>query len=112
MNNTAYLLFQEIEDNIRDTPTPEILCTTREKSKRSTISDENILFYWTLLSVDIDNEQDSMFLLREIIQLWLTVRGHSIPGQWLEIYKNSKSKTTKSSKSLRKTLKQGDTCSK
>ena len=62
--------------------------------------------------VDIDNEHDSMFLLREMIQLWLTVHGDSIAGQWLEIYKNSKSKTTKRSKSLRKTLKQGDTCSK
>ena len=42
-----------------------------------------------------------------IVELWLTIRGFSIAGQWMEIYKKCSSRTTKKSKSLRKTLKQG-----
>lgn len=55
VNDTAYLLFREIEDNIRDKLThrlqkssapPEI--NQKEEIISSTISDENIQFYWTL----------------------------------------------------------------
>ena len=60
-----------------------------------------------MLSVDIDGEEESVELLRDIVELWLTIRGFSIAGQWMEIYKKCSSKTTKKSKSLRKTLKQG-----
>ena len=113
VNDMTFLLFREIEDNVRD----KLKCRLQSSSSSncqneeiisSAIGDENIQFYWALLSTD--DEQDSMSLLRELIELWLTIRGHSIAGQWLEIYKNSQSKTTKKSKSLHKILKQGVTC--
>ena len=111
----TYLLFREIEDNIRDKLKCQLQPSSSNRQSKeeiisSAIDDENIQFYWMLLSTDIDDEQDSITLLRELIELWLTIRGHSIAGQWLEVYKNSQSKTTKKSKSLRKTLKQGATC--
>ena len=114
VNDMTYLLFREIEDNIRDKLKCRLQpfssnCQDKEEIISSAIDDENIQFYWTLLSTDIDDEQDSITLLRELIALWLTIRGHSIAGQWLEVYKNTQSKTTKKSKSLRKNLKQGVT---
>lgn len=39
------------------------------------------------------------------MELWLTIRGFSTAGQWMEVYKNIKTKTTKKTKSLHKTLK-------
>ena len=60
-----------------------------------------------MLSADINDEEESVELLRNIVKLGLTIRGFSIAGQWMEIYKKYSSKTTKKSKSLRKTLKQG-----
>ena len=60
---------------------------------------------WSRLSVDIDTEHNDALLLKEIIGLWLTIRGFSIAGQWLEIYKNNRALTTK--KYLRKILKRG-----
>ena len=36
------------------------------------------------------------------------IRGFSIAGQWMEVYKNNKASTTKKSKSLGKTLKRGE----
>ena len=70
--------------------------------------DEDVQFYWSMLSVEIDAENNAAVLLREIVELWLTIRGLSVAGQWLEIYKNNKSLTTKKSKSLRKTLKRSE----
>ena len=71
--------------------------------------DEDVQFYWSMLSIDIDTELNAALLLKEIVELWLTIRGYSIAGQWLEIYKTNKVLTTKKSKSLRKTLKRGET---
>lgn len=67
--------------------------------------DEDVQFYWSMLSLDIDTEQNAALLLKEIVELWLTIRGFSIAGQWLEIHKNNKVLTTKKTKSLPKTLK-------
>ena len=68
--------------------------------------DEDVLFYWSILSIDLDIEHNAALLLKEIVKLWLTIRGFSVAGQWLEIYKN-RALTTK--KSLRKTLKRDQT---
>ena len=54
----------------------------------------------------IDDDEDSAELLRDIVTLWLTIRGHSIAGHWIEIYKQSSHTNTKKSKSLRKSLSQ------
>ena len=39
----------------------------------SVLSNENIQFYWSMLSTDIQDEQSSQGLLREIVELWLTI---------------------------------------
>ena len=113
VNDMAYLLFREIEINLRDKltkllqPSATVQLDRKEELITSTAQDDTIQFYWTMLSADIDGEEESVELLRDIVELWLTIRGFSIAGQWMEIYKKCSSKTTKKSKSLRKTLKQG-----
>ena len=96
INDMAYLLFREIENNLRDKLTYQLHPSSalseldkKEQLVSTALNDDNVQFYWTMLSTDIDDEQDSMELLREIIELWLTIRGHSIAGQWMEIYKRS-----------------------
>ena len=71
--------------------------------------DNDVQFYWSLLSIGIDTEDNAALLLKEIVELWITIRGFSIAGQWLEIYKSNRQVTTKKSKSLRITLKRGRT---
>ena len=56
------------------------------------------------MSTDLEISNLAEELLRDIIELWLNIRGFSIAGQWMEVYKH-KSTTTKKAKSLRKTLK-------
>ena len=63
----------------------------------SIASDDNIQFYWTILSVDITSEENACKVLKKIIGIWLTVRGYSIAGTWLEQHleiskRNSKKK--------------------
>ena len=71
----------------------------------TTLQDEDVQFHWTLISLDIDNEDYTTELLQEIIALWLTVRGYSVAASWMEQYKIHNRKTTKKSSSLRKGLK-------
>ena len=42
--------------------------------------DDEILFHWDLLSGQLSNEA-SILLLKEIIQVWMTIRGHACPCQ-------------------------------
>lgn len=141
INDTAYLLFKEIELNVRK----HLLLTLPQKSsnvassdKQESIisavtSDDNVQFYWTLLSVDIESEDQAVKLLKEIMGLWLTIRGFSIAGTWMEYClndtltkeskkgnvsakstkgraspksRNAKDKATNNTKGLRKQLKQ------
>ena len=63
-----------------------------------------IRFHWSLLSVDCDGSTE---LLREILSLWVTIRGGSIAGCWMEQYKRVSKETSKTA--LRKGLKQKST---
>ena len=61
----------------------------------SVLLNDNVQFYWIMLSTDIQDEQTSQDLLREIVELWLTIRGFSIAREWMEMYKRFSSKATK-----------------
>ena len=52
-------------------------------------SDELVQFYWTLLSVDIESEEEAVKLLKEVIGLWLTIRGFSIAATLMEQYREA-----------------------
>ena len=58
-----------------------------------------------MLSFDISNVENAIKLLWEIVTLWITIRGFSIVGEWLEKYKQDKKSGTRKNKSLRKELK-------
>ncbi len=48
------------------------------------IENEDIQFYWTLLSQDIENPDDSVAALCDAEQLWVTIRRYSMVGSWME----------------------------
>ena len=48
-------------------------------------NNDSVQFFWTMLSVDIDGEEQVVNLLKEIIGLWVTIRGFSIAGTWMEL---------------------------
>ena len=62
----------------------------------------NILFYWELIS-DLEQEK-SMILLHDVIELWFTVRGFALTNRLFEEYKQASKSNIKGKKGLRKTL--------
>ena len=71
----------------------------------SVAQDEDVLFYWSMNSVDIPEESHSAELLSSFISLWVTIRGFSIASMWMEDYKQA-AKITKAKHSLRKGLRE------
>ena len=66
-------------------------------------SDEDVLFAWSLLTVHLP-EIDSHWLLSDIIQLWMTIRGYAIASRLVEDFKAAINQTTKEKKPLCKQL--------
>ena len=106
-NEVTYKFFVSIETEVR-TILPSHMTKTKvsrgsfkqgviEKVVRS----PDIQWHWTLVSQCMDSEDDAIELLKEIVTLWVTVRGFSITATWMEMYKqekkenNNKEKRTK-----------------
>lgn len=69
------------------------------------ISDnEEVQFHWCLISQLIVSYEDQQILLKDIVTLYITVRGFSIAARWLEDYKKMSKKSTYTSTGLRKSL--------
>ena len=108
--DSTYTLFTEIEVRVRKQlfvsfdrrSTDEDL---RESIIDSVSSDEDIQFYWTILSVDIESEDQATVVLKQIIGLWLTVCGFSIAGKWMDQYLQISKQSTAKKKGLRTELK-------
>lgn len=110
MNDETFRLFGEIEIKVQ-WHLMEVLkrsasaSSTRQVIVDAVASDDNVQFFWVLVSFDITKEKDAVLLLKEIIGLWLTIRGFSVAGTWLEEYKKKSKSNSSKSKGLRKGLK-------
>lgn len=107
LNDIVFSLFIEIEKMVRILLPKQVLKSECDKDLfKMTIHDqilknEEIQFYWTLLSQNIVLPEDAEVLLAEIIKLWVTIRGYAIAASWMEVYKK---KTSQKSTGLRKSL--------
>ena len=93
-NDIAFVFFREVEVRIQKKLTLSFNRVLIVEDQRDVIisavaEDETVQFYWTILSVDIDREDLAVKLLKEMIGLWLDIRGFSIANAWLEKYKNT-----------------------
>ena len=59
-------------------------------------SNSGIQFYWSVIEDGLDDDV-SQKLLAEGVQLWLSIRGFSIAGAFVEQYKRTAKQTTKKS---------------
>ena len=114
VSDCAYNLFVAIEIAMQVELTNHIhssykLSADESRKKKKEIIDgvmgnDDILFHWNTLAIDISNQQDSMELLGHIVELWMTIRGFSISKAWMDKYKRlAQAETAK--KSLRKEMK-------
>lgn len=91
LNNQAFTLFVEIEKQTRVLLTSHMLKKTSEDLKDGVISkvvdSDGVQFHWTLLCQCIEKEEDVVWLLAEIVKLYVTIRGFSIAAMWMEQFK-------------------------
>ena len=74
----------------------------KEYVTSQTYINSNILFCWELIS-DLEQER-SMELLHDVIDLWFTMRGFALANRLFEEYKQTSKSNIKGKKGLRKTL--------
>ncbi len=113
INDTSFSFFVHMETCVRSL-LPTHLCTTctfsdktkfQENVLKKVLENEELQFYWVLLSQDISNLEDSEQLLSEIVQLWITIiRCFSIVATWMEVYKTDQKRNTQKSTGLRKSV--------
>ena len=110
VNDDSFCFFLALESIVR-----HLLCTTYKNTsmeedsiKRNMIEvclrNGQVQQKWSTISKDVIDPQISNTLLKEVITLWITIRGFSLAATWLESYKKSSKKDTKKSKRLRKML--------
>lgn len=107
VSDEVYLFFSEMEMKMRKHLLE--LISKKHINKSAVIeevaSDDDVLFHWCLISTGIDDEAASQELLGKIVELWLTIRGFSTAGAYIEYYKQCRATGVKKSTGLRRGLK-------
>ncbi len=73
----------------------------KQKVLESIIKNEDVLFYWTLVATDWEEEEASV-LLEMVAELFVTIRVFAFVGSWMELYKQKSKTSTQKSKGVRK----------
>ena len=109
VNDEVYQFFMEVELSVYPLLRWQLDAHGEKKNKEELLriiqQDENVLFSWMVITVDLSND-DSKILLRDIIQWWITIRGFSLASRFMEEYKEATKQTMRGKKSLRKELSQ------
>ena len=112
INDEVFCFFVEIEMKLRR-HLPGLFKSNSAIKKNEIVADivhnEDVLYNWTAVTSDLDDEALSKELLKHIIELYITIRGFSAAGAWMEYYKQSNQCTTKGACALRKDLKKKKT---
>ena len=107
VTDEAFAVFHAIEQvvrqHLRKDKARKISSGIKKELCASIMCDENVLFYWCTVAANMDKQIGTMLLLM-IVELWVTIRGFSFAGAWMELYKQSTKKTLQRSKGLRKAL--------
>ena len=103
VNNTTYMVFASMELVVRRYIQPKMPANFKQDTKDHALRDEDVLFYWAMVSADWE-EEESRALLSMIVDLWITIRGFSFASTWMEKYKIAHQKAVQKSKGLRKQL--------
>ena len=75
----------------------------KDKITLAVTNNDEVLFHWCMLTAETA-DSDAEIILPMLIDLWVTIRGFSFAGSWLEIYKKKKKKALQRSKALRKRI--------
>ena len=107
VNDQTYSLFVTMEEVIRQHLTTAAASRQHEGARmqliESILMNEDLLFQWSLQATEIDNDAASA-LLKQIVELYVTIRGFAFATSCLELYKQAHKKTLQKKKALRREL--------
>ena len=107
ISDDLYQVFIAIEVHIRRffrvENALEMSSCSKEKIISGLLTNEDVLFYWCMVCCNVPEEL-AKELLKQIVELWTTIRGFSFAKSYMEIYKQKTKKTLQRSKALRKNL--------
>ena len=107
VSDIVYDLFLSIELELRKhfsvANASTINDSLKELAFKQISENEDVLFYWDIIAVNWESTE-AKELLHIIINQFITVRGFSFASGFMEMYKQSKHKSTQKAKGLRKTL--------
>ena len=114
VSDETYILFRHIELKVRELLPHTLLASampfstalTKDALVCEVVHDEDVQFHWSILSVDIEEDNDPNKLLKYMIELWVTIRAHAFTSSWMQQFKLKNRKCTKKQKGTRKTLQQ------
>lgn len=93
----------EIRNFFRIEKAQALASSNEGKIVQSVLSNEDVLFFWCLVSIHFSDELSEV-VLKYIVQLWITIRGFSFAKSYMEMYKQQAQKNLQRSKALRKKL--------
>ncbi len=109
VNNSTFSFFKAIEIKTQEL-LPQHLAAKPNAAKHDLIKsieeDDEVQFWWSMLAVDIPEKDASAELLKNLIDMWVTIRGFAVVSNWLEQYNVAQKQSVKKSKRLRETLQQ------
>ena len=112
VDDSIYHLFLAVELEIRQNLSAANVCQDTNIKKilfDKVFQNEKVLFYWDIISYNWE-PIESLELLKIMIEHFITVRGFSFVAGLMELYKQSKKKSTGKAKALRKTLDSKNVC--
>ena len=81
---------------------PSQLVRMKQELVKKITENEDVLFYWALLSAEWEEESKALLVL--VTEHYITMRGFSFASGWIEKYKQAHKKSLQKSKGLRKQL--------
>lgn len=108
VNDKTFEFFVDLEMRVRK-HLPNMLKPNSKSMKKEVMEDltgnDDVRHRWMAVTSDFEDESLSSELLWHVVELWLTIRGFSEAGAWMEYYKQCKESGLKRDKALRKGLK-------
>jgi hypothetical protein len=107
VNDCTYAFFLTLEGVVKRyfqlKKARELEAGTKDLIIDEAIKDEEVKLQWSAIGVEL-NDTDGASLMRIIIELWVTIRGFSFAGAYIEIYKQASKQSLQKSKGLRTKL--------
>ena len=107
VNDETYELFVNFEDEVKQLMSiPRMTveeCDKKEKLINDICCSSTVQFQWSLLMCDVETDIAST-VLKEIVKLYVTIRGFAFASSCLEFYKQAQKESLQKKKALRKEI--------